>query len=89
MTGGGEASERLREAEEVGSVPLVDFGHLGLQFRLVTLHKTAGDDEAGLVVATFLGFDLLEDDIDALLFGVADEAAGVDDDGVEMDCVIA
>ena len=72
-------------------VPGVDFGHLGLQLVAVTLDEAAhGDEGAAAAVAgvsaveTALGLNLLEEDVDGLLLGVADEAAGVDDDDVAV-----
>ena len=66
------------------TVPGVHFGHLLLQLVAVAFDQTSADDEfAGFSAACFDG-NLLEDGVDAFLLGVADEAAGVDDDGVAV-----
>ena len=61
------------------SEPGVHFRHLPGQLFPVAFHQAAADDE-------LLGFEcyLFENDVDALLLGVADEAAGVDNDGVAV-----
>ena len=68
----------------VHAVPGVDFGHLLAEFFLVALHEAAADDEPTGLTAAGLHLYLLEDGVDTLLFGVADEAAGVDDDGIAV-----
>ena len=80
----GEVAMGVGEAEEFGTMPFVDFGHLVLQLLHVALDEASADDETGAVVAAFFGGDLVEDGVDALLLGIADETAGVDDDGVAV-----
>ena len=65
-------------------MPFVYLGHLLGKLFLVALNEAAADDETGLVVATLFSGNLAEDGVDALLFGVADESAGVNDDRVAV-----
>ena len=48
-------------------MPLVDLRNLSFQLFLVALDEAAAYNEPCLVVATCLGFDLLQDDVDALV----------------------
>lgn len=75
----------------VDAVPGVDFGQFGDELVAVTLYEAAHGDEfattkvAGVaLVEVFFCLDLLKEDVDRLLFGVANEAAGVDNDGVAV-----
>src|SRR5450631_1022014 len=74
------SGDRLGDgADLVGADELIDFGHLGRQLFRVALRQTAGDHQS-LAAPRLLVLGHLEDGIDRLLFGLADEAAGVDDD---------
>ena len=63
----------------VYAVPGIHFGYFFPKLFLVTFHEAAADDNPLAFVP-----GLLQDGIDAFFFGVADEAAGVDDDGVAV-----
>ena len=70
------------------TVPGVDFGNLFGQFLFVALDEAAADDKLECVsrISTFTHFQIntFQNGVDAFLLGVADEAAGVDDDGVAV-----
>ena len=67
----------VRRAEEG-----VDLGEFALEFADVALGHAARDDQLGAGLG--LQQAHLEDGLDRLLLGLADEAAGVDDDGVGL-----
>ena len=76
----GRAADRVGDgADLVGAEEVVDLGHLVGQLARVALREAARDDQA-LAAAGLLVARHLEDRVDRLLLGLADEAAGVDDD---------
>ena len=66
-------------ADLVGADELIDLGHLRRQLFRVALRQTAGDHQP-LAAPRLLVLGHLENGVDRLLLGLADEAAGVDDD---------
>jgi len=62
------------EFAEIG----IHFGEFGFKFCAITLAEAAHDDELAQLVM-LLAFRHLEDHVDAFLFGIAYESAGVDD----------
>ena len=62
------------EFAEIG----IHFGDLGFEFGSVAFAEATHDDELAQLVF-FLAFRHLEDHVDALFFGIADESAGIDD----------
>ena len=70
--------EHVARAEEV-----IDLGHLRAELGRVALREAARDDEL-LAGAELLQLGHLEDRVDRLLLGLADEAARVDDDDLGL-----
>ena len=66
------------------AVEAVDFGQLGAKLVAVTFDEASSGDDAPCLASALLDFDLFQQGVDRLLFGVADEAAGVDDDDVAV-----
>ena len=66
------------------AVEAVDFGQLGPKFVAVAFHEASDGDDAPCLASALLDFDLFQQGVDRFLLGVADEAAGVDDDDVAV-----
>ena len=79
---------RLKRADKfaplVDSVEGIDFGQFFTQLLLVALNETSDGDETARFAAALLDGNLLEEDVDRLLFGVADKAASIDNDDVAV-----
>ena len=79
---------RLKRAYEfsplVHAVEGIYFGQLLTQLLLVALYKASDSDEAARFATAFLDGYLLEEHVNRLLLGVADETAGVDNDDVAI-----
>jgi len=59
----------------------IHLGKLLGQFLLVALGQAAGNDQ-GVTAGIMLALGQVEDGVDALLFGLFDKGAGVDDDHI-------
>ena len=75
----------------VDSVPEVDFGDFLGELVAVAFYEASGGYECALLavgvvppVVVFLLYGLLQDGLDGFFLGVADESAGVEDDGVAV-----
>ena len=67
-------------------IPAVDLRDFSLKVSQIALRETAHDEE--LLYSPFgLGLCKLEDGIDALLFGIGNEAAGIDDNDFTLGVV--
>jgi len=78
------AAYRLDDlAHLVGADEGVDLGHFVGELLRITLGKATRDDEA-LAAAGLLELAHVEDGVDGLLLGLADESAGVDDDDLGL-----
>ncbi len=84
MLGGGEVGDDTCPVKL--AVPAVDLGNLGGEFIAVALGQTAHYRNVA-DKALRLGLCALQYHVDGLLFGVADKAAGVDDNMVGDDVV--
>ena len=78
----GDQMMKIREAQEE-----IDFGHLFLQFFLITLHETA-DRHDRLDPAGPLELCRFEDRVDRFALRRVDESAGVDEDDVGVGKVV-
>ena len=66
------------------AVEAVDFRQLCAKLVAVAFYEASDGDDAPCLASALLDFDLFQQCVDRLLFGVADEAAGVDDDDVAV-----